>query len=258
MNSKNIFSLLFKPMFVVICILFVSCNENPHYRGCPYENNPKLSSKNGIPFDSILSYTPAKMKGHDYKLKTQMDPFVEKWVSSMLYLMKEPVLYNKYLGKDIYRIFWIGPRPVLFSLVKKGSEYYLITKILNNVVDPEPGKTKIVFWERMELYKYEPVYTYNIENTELPPLKMLMNRTQKISVNEWNTFKQKFDSTGFYYSYPSGNGESYGNELIIEAHLRRRYWFLNTRDSNYEYKWFCNYLLKLSGAGSMVDSLKIE
>jgi hypothetical protein len=223
--------------------------------GCPYKNNPKLSAKNGIPFDSTLSYAPVEMKYHDFRLKSQMDPFIEKWISSMLYFMKEPVLYNKYFDKDIYRIFWICPRPVLFTLVKKGNEYYLITKILNNVLDPEPGKTKIMFWELKETNK-GPVYNYNIDNKELPPLKMLMNRTQKISVNEWNTFKQKFDSTGFYYAYPTGKGEDYGEELIIEAHLKKRYWFLHTGDSNYEYKWFCNYLRKLSGAESLVDSLE--
>jgi hypothetical protein len=88
---------------------------------------------------------------------------------------------------------------------------------------------------------------------------IIYNKSIRLSYYEWNLFKQKIDSSGYFHEYPFKPGYiNYLSEhnIVLESHTKNKYWIVVKTFTDDNYKWFYNYLRKLSGAESLVDSLE--
>ena len=92
--------ILFFGLFIVSCHIAHAEKDN-------YSKDPKVSSTEGVCKDSISFYFPTSIRLDTNTVITGIDAFMLNWFSSALYSAKEPILYNYYLGHDIYRFLWL-------------------------------------------------------------------------------------------------------------------------------------------------------
>lgn len=248
-------------------ILFVSCYRTKSEKD-NYPKNKSISSVNGMPNDSLIFYFPTSIKLDTNIIKTGIDSFTLNWFSSALYSAKEPILYNYYLGHDIYRFLWLRSfhRPVVISIHKANNKIWLITKELNkqpNFMDFQPViKTKI---------KFTPPETFNnreLDTTELEETKedkieintkpdrkadIILSQIKDLSENEWIEFENILNNCSFWTSKPfivtSGLD---GSEWTIEAHLKNKYWFVNRWYPKDNFRQAGEYLIKKSGLNEKI------
>jgi len=90
-----------------------------------------------------------------YSIKTEVkigtyDEFVANWYSEHLHAMKEPLLFNRKIDKEIYRFTWLRTfdKPMTFRFEKRNEKYILYWKVLNGAGGYEPGEIEI---ERMKI-----------------------------------------------------------------------------------------------------------
>jgi hypothetical protein len=124
----------------------------------------KVDSLN-VPTDSKQPYFPKEMfpevemdwikTDNGTKIKTKVkessyDEFVVNWYSKHLHAMKEPLLFNKIIDKEIYRFTWLRTfnAPMTFRFEKRNDRYVLYWKVLNGAGGYKPGKIEI---ERLKI-----------------------------------------------------------------------------------------------------------
>ncbi|SEA79334.1 hypothetical protein SAMN05421540_1255 [Psychroflexus halocasei] len=78
------------------------------------------------------------------------DEFVVNWYSKHLHAMKEPLLFNRKVNKEIYRFTWLRTfdKPMTFRFEKKNDRFILYWKVLNGAGGYEPGEIEI---ERLKI-----------------------------------------------------------------------------------------------------------
>lgn len=120
----------------------------------------KVDSLN-VPIDFKQPYFPKEMfpeintdwiKENDstYSIKAEViegtyDEFVVNWYSKHLHAMKEPLLFNKKIDKEIYRFTWLRTfnRPMTFRFEKENDRFILYWKVLNGAGGYKPGEIEI-------------------------------------------------------------------------------------------------------------------
>ena len=68
-----------------------------------YPEDSSISNATGQPKDSLAYYYPTEITTNHRLVITNINDFKENWFSSALYCAQAPILYNYYLGHDIYR-----------------------------------------------------------------------------------------------------------------------------------------------------------
>ena len=114
-----------------------------------------------VPIDREQFYFPKEMfpevsidmirvNDSTFKVKTEVikdkyDDFVMKWYSKHLFAMKEPLLFNKKIDKEIYRFTWLRTfnEPVAVRIEKDNSEYKIYWKMLDGSGGYDPGKISV-------------------------------------------------------------------------------------------------------------------
>ena len=227
---------------IIICyffgILLISCSQATVERD-DYPKDLAVSDIDGKPKDSLAYYFPITIKRDTQIFNSGIDPFMQNWFSSVLFAAQEPILYNFYQGHDIYRFLLLRSfnRPLIFSLHKKGSKVWLITKELNK--EPE-------FIDRLPAIKYSPPKF--LPNGEIDTTKneeavvtiqdqiikadrkadIILNQTINLSMKEWIEFERILDNCSFWTTNPFN--ESWGldgSRWTLEGHLKNKYWFVN-------------------------------
>ena len=152
-------------------MVFIFCNNSKNdsiYLN--YSKNYNSCNKEGIPNDSLIEYFPSflfnqkvpsilfgdsivfplagrtkeefikdlkvlDLKIHELKdtFEYEQDTFSLRLNSYLLFKMNEPILYDHYLGKDIYRLIVLRSfdLPIAITLEKCDNKYVLKSKILN-------------------------------------------------------------------------------------------------------------------------------
>jgi hypothetical protein len=197
------------------CLVYFSCSRGQadkwHYS---YLKNSELSDSAGMPIDSLTFYFPSCIQ-KDSVIETGLDTFELNWYSSALYSFREPLLYNYYLGHDVYRFLWLRSfhRPMVFSLHKEKKNVWLITKELDK------QSAFIIF-----------------------------NQTTQLSLKEWREFESLLAQCSFWTMPPSKiNSGKDGSEWIIEGHLCHRYWLVNRWSPKDDFALVGKYLIEKSG-----------
>jgi hypothetical protein len=237
--SKNILNFLF-------VLIFTSCiNES-----FKYPNDLSVSNISGKPHDSLTFYFPSSIQYGNKTTLTKIDTFEQNWYSSALYSAKEPILFNSYLGHDIYRFLWLRSfhKPVVFSIHKKDDKVWLVTKELDK--QPEFYVLKVVSIE------YDDTTEMNKENIDTSEnniiadrmAEIVLNQKRDLSINEWNRFVTLIDDCSFWTATPSQTREGLdGSEWIFEGHLKNKYWFVNRWSPEGKFKKLGVFLIEKSG-----------
>jgi len=163
---------------LIAFLLIVSCKRDHINNKCltPFAEDKSISDNFGNPVDSnvyyfqeatffdLIEYILDKKTGYKYSsihdiksfsesVKIPLDQLVVgydtlrykpelEFFSYFLYKLKEPVLYNFYLGKEIYRLTYLGSfGPTLtISLIKDHRKIFLKTK---TTIDPLYARFKL-------------------------------------------------------------------------------------------------------------------
>ena len=147
------------------------------------------------------------------------DEFVVNWYSKHLYAMKEPLLFNRKIEKEIYRFTWLRTfhKPMTFRIEKWNNRYILYWKVLDGAGGYEPG------------------------NLEIERLKII---TEK----EWSEFTKLVDKANFWkMELGRGSIGNDGSEWILEGVNKEKYRVATVwtpRKGNFYEA--CDYLISLS------------
>jgi hypothetical protein len=232
----------------------------------PYSKNTEISDMSGNPKDSSSYYFP------EYLFDTVTNKYSKIWElnakSYLLFKMKEPVLSNFYLGRNIIRVTALMSRskPVLISINKYPGETKFTVKRLNRnigypfmVLDTSASFT----------YNGEPVYQ---NKSEKDSLYWLYNNTnyfiefekEKIlTKKELDSLNILIDSTQIWQTPPDlaqNVLQIDGSKWIVEAHRKfgyqikvipspnfdRNYEYENKFDKKNYYRNLFEYVMKLA------------
>jgi len=236
---------------------FISCHvKNPNEYH--YPKNLSISNAKGLPKYPTTFYFPDTISQDTNLVKTEIPTFKLNWFSSALYSAKEPILYNYYLGHDIYRFLWLRSfhRPVVFTFHRDGNKIWLTTKKLNK--QPE-------FYDLGEIEFIPPKFlpngkpdTTQVRYKEKPLRKIIrkadrkadiiLNETKKLSEKDWTEFETLLINYSFWTSKPYIEEFGLdGSEWTIEGHLKDKYWVVNRWSPNDNLRKIGEYLIKKSG-----------
>ena len=137
------------PCILLLPWILASCSAPPDTS--PYPRNELLSTPQGVPHDSAVSYFPVEAGVNPNRItpRDTLDsvPFERtldcqgtlQFASQDMFSFRAPVLYNFFLGRTIYRFLWARSfhPPALLTLTVTDTGGLLTTQSLNK----QPGWT---------------------------------------------------------------------------------------------------------------------
>ena len=220
-----------------------------------YPKKISISDSLGIPKDTIAYYLPFSIQNDSTFFNIKVDTSNLDAVSGCLISAKEPILFNYYLGHDIYRLIWfnsLSRKPIIITLNKVNDSIWLTTKVLDHCPDLFRRHKSTVFIPKSEsngdtVYVGTPIITVA---ELLPGANIEYNKTIRISSEEWNKFIKLLDEGSFWKTKPSLENippAIDGAIWLIEAHTKHQYWFVLQRWDTYDSSSKAvSYLLNLS------------
>lgn len=218
-------------------LLILSACREQHSLLYHYPHNPTGSYPNGYPIGPETSYWPDILNLPAGPIYTSQNTILNANNSYALFLLREPVLYNYYLGHDRYRFTWIPEdKPFVFTLHRNNSKVWLNAKSLNK----HPyryhascgGSLITISHSNKRETSTEPVSEQLPKEIEIPVI-MEWDTTVQLTMTDWMELETLIEESGFWERYPvEPVSVTSTSEWIIEAHLRHRYWFTNTRGDN--------------------------
>jgi hypothetical protein len=237
-------TLLTSTFGLLIGLLFaeISCNVEGQSL---YPKDTTISSLTGEPHDSSTFYFPTTITTAHKIVQTGLDSFQLKWYSTSMRPTKEPILFNFYLGHDIYRFVWLRAfsPPVVFTLHKDGEKVWLQTKLLDNI-PREENIGHIQFTPPGEHVKPSKVDSI----THVVHLaKIKSDEMKSLTIEEWNHFEKLISYCGFWNMQTSIHELGMdGSQWIIEGHQKNRYWLVDRWTPKNNYRKCGEYLIELS------------
>lgn len=147
------------------------------------------------------------------------DTFVVRWYSEHLFAMKEPLLFNENLNKEVYRFTWLRTfhNPVVVRIERMEDKYLLTWKLCDGAGGYEPGN-------------------------------LTTNESKEINHETWGIFKSKLDALNYWNMslgrMPIGTD---GSEWILEGVDNEKYKVVTVwTPSQGKFYDACNYLLTLT------------
>jgi hypothetical protein len=240
---------------IIIIFLVLGGCAKKNSSASVYPEKSGITNKAGIPANSNVSYFPKTVLTDKSFFKVPYDSNRDHEFPCVLYNFKEPILYNYFQNKEIIRLLWQRAfnGPVMIKLVKDKGEVYITTKMFNRSPNIPKLKSIIYFYspplkkgqrhKKQKVIKYEGV-------PSLPELVMVINKTRKLSVTEWNTMLKKLDEIDYYHIRPfneSGGGID-GSDWLLETHLSGGYYYVKRWAPHDKFQKCCEYLIHLSDA----------
>ena len=166
---------------------------------------------NNIPLNNKQFYFPEKLlpkvemiweMEHDSLIKiipkiitNEIDSFYLTWYSRFLYAMKEPLLFNHQLDKEVYRFTWLRTfeNPIMIRIEKDKNVVFLRWKMTDGKGGYEPGQ-------------------------------IIIDEGRIITIPEWGKFIKLVNSAKFWKSQRSGAFGTDGSEWILEGVEPTRYY----------------------------------
>ncbi|MGC3977797.1 MAG: hypothetical protein QM751_05900 [Paludibacteraceae bacterium] len=197
-------------------------------------NKIEVNSLN-VPIDIKQPYFPREMfpeietniikeKNSSYRIETKIisgsyDEFVVNWYSSHLHAMKEPLLFNRKITKEIYRFTWLRTfhKPICIRFEKDNDNYAITWKMLSGEGGYDPGK-------------------------------LLLNKSKKLTEKEWDLFKTYLKTSNFWQMELGRNSMGTdGAEWILEGVTPEQYRVVTVwSPEKGDFYNVCNYLISLT------------
>lgn len=226
-----------KSNFFVLALtigVVLACSPKPHQ----YVDETIKVNNDNVPLDSTQYYFPEDLfhevnviRTGDYKYEytseklPEVDTYLLETYSSRLYAMKEPLLFNKQLDKEVYRFLWDRSfhYPFMVRIEKSSEGIYLYWKLTNGQEGSMPGKLSI-------------------------------SEKKKLKKENWNRFVSLLDSTDFWQKYREKE-YPLGDRYLFEGVEPSRY-HATLRSSPGDSDYFlraCVYLASLTERPEWID-----
>lgn len=244
----------------IILSFFVSCNQSGHN----YAKIPDITNENGLPRDSLSFYFSTFEPVDTTQIEFVRDTFLQNYFSTNLYAFKEPILFNNYLGRDIYRFLWLRSfhLPMVFSLADSNGMITLTTKKL----DRQPLYRDYAYYpeyhpEQDSIYRKRGYKLINqidtLENGKTDNYTVvkadrrgyiIYDSTITLTKTDWSRFKKLLEETKFWSLTPYyWAGHTDGAAWIIEAHTKKRYKYIVRQSPDGKLRELGELLVELSG-----------
>ena len=219
--------------FIILCLF--GCIEENHPlppTSYVYPNGEAVSDINGMPLNSETFYFPQAQLPDSLKgnWRYELQDFSNQWYSRVLYRSGEPVLFNQYIHRELYRFTWLRSfkSDVILILEKTPTGIILIEKeVIQKAIPDIDGGHKL---------------DYHLISTRMIPVKE----------GFWNQFNDLVEEKGFHNMpmYKQLVGGSDGAEWILEKHGRTGYHVVNRwtpREHRYaQFRLICDQLIDIS------------
>ncbi len=183
-------------LILVFVTLFVTCKEEKQNTGQSMKNSKNgmidsLIKVNGdnIPIDSNQYYIPLVFL-KDSSSRYNVDSFVDSWYSKMLFALREPLLYNNKLHREIFRFTWLRTfrHPVSIRIENNiDGEKYIYWKVTSGAGGYEPGN-------------------------------LILNKSKKIAKSDWRKFLKLVKESNFWNLPTMKDNRGFdGSEWILEG-----------------------------------------
>lgn len=209
-----------------VALLFFSCGGKYEYPG-----DIKLSNKNGAILDSTASFLPSQFEvnGHNYTFDWNKDALNQ--INSYFSLTSEPLLYNFYLNRDIYRLVLDeqDQNPLIISINKQGDKSWIVSK------------------------KIDPSF-FEIDKTipdSIPSLEVLSaqfkNYSRELSQDEVHSFDSIFQASNFFELENNEVNKYHNSFYLLEVHKKDNYWYVYRSSDDQPLKQVATYMRSLTG-----------
>jgi hypothetical protein len=234
-------------------ILLYSCHSTSIH---PRSIHPdaQLMDVSWKPADSLRFYFPQSRDGIRGFSYTRSDTFKEKWYSSSLFSLREPVLFDKQIQTDLYRFLWLRSfnRPMVFVLRRTGDRVTLTTKKLDR--EPEFEETKYVskgwpgLMDELKGKTIEKVGDSLVIVKADRKAELIYDSTRTLTVGEWQHFEELLQKVRFVTMAATSNDAGMdGSEWILEHLYNDQYQFVNRWSPESGIHDVGVYLITLSG-----------
>jgi hypothetical protein len=240
-HLKTIFSLFFCGLLLGTCANHDSIVEDTNNN--IYLKDTSISKPDGTPKDRLTFYFPF-FRDTSFS-PSSLDTFYQNKYSSALFAFTEPILYNYYLGHDMYRCLWLRAfeQPIVIVLHRNKDQVWLTTKKL----DKEP-----------QFFDWGTPQPKKVDNGTLPvdtpatadrTADIVYTKTLNLTLAEWNKVDTLLHQRNFWSMPPIAKPTKArkGSEWIIEAHLQDRYHFVQRWAPNETFRSIGECLINLSG-----------
>jgi hypothetical protein len=219
-------------------VLVTSCSTGLKDKVYKFEDKSGICLDNGQPFNDKSYYFPLSLlidsfrtykwaiREHPNEIEVsddsmifdnweiKLDTFEVEWFSGVLFKMKEPILYNKYLNKEIYRLTLLQSfEPDIVMRLEKENNIISIT-----------SKSRYEYRSGI----YQPIDTNLYTADSKVDSVLLENDTRNLSINFWNDFEKTLEINNFNLM-PTTTAMDFGpdgNIWILEKHTKKGYFFV--------------------------------
>ncbi|MDQ3681850.1 MAG: hypothetical protein M3352_02105 [Bacteroidota bacterium] len=242
--------------FILVC--FIACKQTSYH----YPQNREVSNEKGILNDSLGLYFSTFEPFDSSQLEFVNDTFWQNYFSANLYAFKEPILYNDYLGGEIYRFLWLRSfhLPMVFTLANDNEKITFTTKKLDRQPLFEDQRyVDIPEWDSNYIAQgYQPINEINTLKNRKPGIvtvvkadlkaKLIYDSTKILTQKDWNRFKKILRDAKFWSLTPyDWAGNTDGAAWIIEANTKNRYKYIVRQSPTGKLREIGQLMLELSG-----------
>jgi len=243
----------------ILLTFFVSCNQSDYN----YPRIPEIANENGLPKDSLAFYYSTFEPVDTTQIEFARDTFWQTYFSTNLYAFKEPILFNNYLGHDIYRFLWLRSfhLPIVFSLADSNGVITLTTKKLDRqplyrdyAYSPDDPKQDSIYREQgyklikqIDTLENGKTDNYTIVKADRRGY-IIYDSTITLTATDWSRFKKLLEETKFWSLAPYyWAGHTDGAAWIIEAHTKKKYKYIVRQSPDGKLRELGELLVELSG-----------
>lgn len=219
-----------KYIFLAFTTFFLfSCNN-----GYKYSQDPKLSNMNGAMEDSIaeaVNFIPNQMEfnGTSYTFDWNRNLLDE--VNAIYKLTSEPLLYNYYLNRNIYRLLLVekDKDPLIISINKQEENNWIVSKKIS-------------------------LSTFDIDKAipdSVPEMEKLASRfknySRELTTEEVHAFDSIFQQTNVFLLSNDEADKHYDSYYLLETHDKNNYWPVYKSSDDQALQAIAKYIRSLTG-----------
>lgn len=223
--------------------LNVNYFEANAHRLLPYKNNFNLADSSGRPNNDSVNFYPLALFPLNKILEDPKidgyDTFFVKIYSRDLHKLEEPILYNHYLDKEIFRFIWMRSfRPsIIIRMEKEDDSLKIIQKLYHEFYNP------IEIIDPIKKSRKWDVVLDSVWNKKI---------IKKHSLNIWNELESKLIKYNYLHmsSIVPWMDCTDGAEWFLEGHLADGYYLVNRwcpgEHQYQEFRKLCDFILDQS------------
>ena len=247
--------------FFICFLIFITFTVGCKGKTYQYPQDRSIANEEGILNDSLGFYFASSDFIDSSQYKFLRDSFFQNYFSANFYALKESVLFNHYLGKDLYRFTWLPSfdQPLVISISKERGSYFLNVKRL----DRHPMLQDYIYSVDHKMDSFYMSKGYDVGKDSFMrerggkrlysvikgdrKASIVLDQARTLTVEQWKGFMRLFDQLPFWKmkSYDWA-GDADGAAWILEAHTRDRYKYIIRQDAGKKFCALANYLLSLA------------